>query len=105
MGLQKFTVKDPDEILQYSFDFSLVMPDVTETIVSTSWFVYAQADATNTHITSMIVPASSSNGARICSQYVKYGVSNTTYVLSCEVTTNKNEVIKLSGVLPVRTFR
>lgn len=105
MSLKKFSIKDPDEIIQYSFDYSLVMPLVSEDIVSVFWEIIDQQDSTETNITSMIVPSMESRTTRICSNYIKEGTPGVNYVLSCEVTTNIGEKIKIAGIIPVKTFK
>lgn len=103
MALKKYSVKDPAENIQYSMDFSLVIPNPNETIATSTWTIAAQTDAANVNVPAML--GATSRSGKICSSYVTGGTSGTTYILSCTVGTSANETVKISGILPVKTFK
>jgi hypothetical protein len=97
-----FDPKDPQETLQYEFDFTLALK-TGETITSVLvdvFFLNGNTVPSQQDLDGMIDGANSVSGARVF-QRITGGVSGNTYVVSVIVTTSLSQEIKQSAILPV----
>ena len=99
---KKFASKDPQEVLLLTFDFSEVIDDPTEVITGVTWTVTLSRGTDVSNPILMLYGTPAIDGL-YCSHLVQLGSNDNDYLVSALVTTNKNQVIKLSGVLPVVT--
>lgn len=100
MSLKKFSPKDPDESIIMSFDYSDVLPDISETITYAEWAIDVIVGE-DINSQSMITGQRGIAG-KITSALVTAGVNLCDYVLRCTVTTSKNQVIEANGLLQIR---
>lgn len=100
MSLKKFSPKDPVESIIMSFDYSDVIPDISETITTATWDieVYAGQDL---NVAQMLTGDRGIVG-KVVSVLVTAGAHQCDYIISCVVDTNKNQGIKASALLQVR---
>ena len=105
MSIQKFSTKDPQETLLYTFDFSLVIPNATEAISSVAWSIVVSCGV-DPDPSTMVMVGTEIIANKLCSIYVQGGLNDVEYILSCIATTSIGpQEVKLSGLLPVRTFQ
>ena len=100
MSLKKFSPKDPQESLIMSFDYSSVIPDITETVTMAAWDIEVHV-GTDPQAKLMLTGQRGVQG-KVVSVLVTAGVDQCDYVISCIVDTNKNQGIKATGLLQVR---
>ena len=100
MSLKKFSPKDPQESLIMSFDYTGVIPDITETITMVSWGIETVVGVDN-NAASMLTGQRGVQG-KVVSVLVTAGINQCDYVISCIVDTNKNQGIKATALLQVR---
>lgn len=92
--------KSPDEVVSISFDFTRQLED-GETIQSVL-ISLAVAHGSDPAAGSMLTSTEDISGG-IVSRLVRHGVDDTDYLLACLATTSLGQVLKLSGILPVRS--
>lgn len=100
MSLKKFSPKDPDESIIMSFDYSEVIPDISETITNAIWNILVKT-GTDTNVSEMLTGERGVVG-KVASVLVTAGVNDCDYIISCIVETSKNQVIEASALLQVR---
>jgi len=86
----KWPNKDPDEVLDYSVDWSRYLPS-SVTITAVTW--YMDVNGTKTEWTSGSVlnglqHVSSTHTDSVCTIYLGNGDANTTYKITCAITTS-----------------
>ena len=103
----RWPIKDPDERLDYSVDWSRFLG--TATIASTVWSVKSNAYNTETTIADgqTLTAASSSattldSTSQICTIQIEGGVANREYTWFCSMTDSTGSVAKRSIKLAVR---
>lgn len=101
--MKKFTTKDPVEKMYVTFDFTdLLMPGPpAEVIVSATWEIKVKRGE-DPNASTMIIDTDLDNDL-YTTALIQNGVSGTVYVVSCIVTTTEGQILKQSGVLPVKT--
>jgi hypothetical protein len=97
--------KDPDEVLDYSIDWSRFLR-TPATIASVEWFV-DDADGTKTAFDPVTVvnglqPVSTTNTSTVSTIYVGLGTNNKTYKLYCRMTDSQGRIAERTVVLPVK---
>lgn len=100
MSLKKFSPKDPDESIILSFDYSDVLPDISETLTYAEWDITVYAGADN-NASSMLTGQRGIVG-KTTSVLVTAGVDLCDYVITCRVTTSKSQVIEANALLQIR---
>jgi len=85
----KWPDKDPDEIVDFSIDWSRFLD--TDTISSVDWFIDA-ADGTKTQVTNADIVnglqfVSGTNTQTVSTIRVSLGTTNTRYNITCRITT------------------
>lgn len=97
--------KDPDEVLDYSIDWSRFLRS-SATIASVAWFV-DDADGVKTPFLPVTVvnglqPVSVTNTRTVSTIYVGLGTDNKTYKLYCRMTDTQGRIAERTVVLPVK---
>jgi hypothetical protein len=100
MAIPKFTSKDPAETVLITFDFSNLFADITEIISGVVWSVEV-TKGIDASASSMLTGVStvSSNAA---THLIMSGVAGNIYAIHCVATTNKNQILKLSGSMEIK---
>lgn len=101
----KWPFKDPDEILDYSVDWSRFLPQGSS-IDSVQWYIY-DADGTKTAAAPVqtvngLTLGAQSNTATVATVRFSDGDSGNTYRIGCAVTYNTVLVAERTIQLPVR---
>jgi hypothetical protein len=97
--------KDPDEVLDYSIDWSRFLR-TPATIASVEWFV-DDVDGVKTPFVPVTVvnglqPVSVTNTSTVSTIYVGLGTNNKTYKLYCRMTDTQGRIAERTVVLPVK---
>lgn len=97
--------KDPDEVLDYSIDWSRFLR-TPATIASVQWFI-DDADGVKTPFVPVTVvnglqPVSIVNTSTVSTIYVGLGANNKTYKLYCRMTDTQGRIAERTVVLPVK---
>ena len=100
MSLKKFSPKDPNESIILSFDFSEVLPDTSETITFAEWRITVSV-GTDINAQSVLTGERGITD-KLTSVLVTAGVNLCDYIITCTVTTSKNQVIEANGLLQIR---
>jgi hypothetical protein len=101
----KWPNKDPDEILDYSIDWSRFLG--TDTIDSVTWFVN-DADGVKTQLSAAgplingIQLISTTNTSTVTTAYLGSGTENVQYLFHCRITTTAGLTVERSVRLRVR---
>lgn len=101
----RWPVKDPDETLDYSIDWSRFLG--TDTISSVVWYVN-DADGVKTQLTPSgplvngIQLISNTNTNTITTAYIGSGTENVQYLFYCKITTSGGLTVERSVRLRVR---
>jgi hypothetical protein len=101
----KWPNKDPDEVLDYSIDWSRFLGSAT--ISDFTWYVDA-ADGTKTELTNSgplvngIQLVSSTSTNTVTTAYIGSGVDNRQYKFTCQITDSNGLVVERSVRLRVR---
>lgn len=91
--------KATDEVIVVSFDYAALLGD-GETVSSASVGI-AVRTGVDPDVAAMLA-GSTSVGASVVSHLVRNGVDAADYTLTCLATTSAGQVLRLSGILPVR---
>lgn len=100
----KWPSKDPDEILDYSIDWSRFLG--TNTISSVVWYFYDSSD-----VKTLVAPNQTVNGLKSGAQIftdtvatiiLEAGTVNSTYKVTCAITFGNNLVAERTVTLQVR---
>lgn len=98
MGQAIFPAKTSSEIHLLSFDFSNDLPaGVTISTQIVSAAVYSGVDATP----SAIISGAATDTAQVVTQLLTGGVSGTTYLLTCSITTSDSQTHVKQGFLSI----
>jgi len=100
----KWPFKDPDEILDYSVDWSRFLD--TDSIESVAWFIKA-ADGTKTSVSSGatvdgLTLFQQNNTSTVATARFGAGTANKTYKVICAVTYNTSLVSERTIQLPIK---
>lgn len=98
--VQRFSPKDPVEVILVTFDYSDVLGITGETITSTAWSISVY-DGVDPSPQTMLSGSGTFNNTS-ASNYIQGGVDGVTYLLSCVATTNSGETLKLSAHMLVK---
>jgi hypothetical protein len=100
--MKKFTTKDPVEKMILSFDFTdLFTTNTTESIISSTW--EAKVKRGEDLNAQAMISNFEQDSNTVASCLVQGGLSGVIYIISCIVETSEGQVIKQSGILPVKT--
>ena len=93
------SAKDPAETVSISFDFDAWLA-ADETISSSSMQISVE-HGTDPDYASMLTGVDAIDAA-VVSHLVRNGVDGATYRIASTITTNKGQVLKLTGLLPIK---
>lgn len=101
MALSKFSDKTPSESVKFSFDFTNLLTDTIEAILSATWAVSV---VTGVDVTpSAMLAGTESHTRTTASHLISGGVNGNTYLISCTVVTSYSQTLVLSGLVDVTT--
>lgn len=100
MAITKFSQKDPEETVIVTFDFSNLFVDAGEKIMSVDWHVHVDVGIDNSP-TNILDGLPSFNNTTT-SHLITAGVEGCIYHISPIVTTNKDQILKLTGSMEIK---
>lgn len=97
--------KDPDEVLDYSIDWSRFLR-TPATIASVEWFV-DDAEGVKTPLIPVTVinglqPVSTTNTSTVSTIFLGLGLNNKTYKLHCRMTDTQGRIAERTVFLPIK---
>jgi len=101
----KWPAKDPDEILEYSVDWSRFLG--SDTISSVAWYV-DDSDGTKTSVSAgqtvnTLTLVAQSSTTTVATVQLSNGTANTTYSVTCAITYGANSLVSERTIkLPVK---
>ena len=101
----KWPNKDPNELLDYSLDWSRFLR-TGEYLISSEWFLVDTTGATVTfgigNTVDGLTNVSTTNSSSIASINLSGGIKNKQYKLICRIELNSNFIAERSVILPIK---
>ena len=100
MAITKFSNKDPSETILVTYDFSNLLSLPDEILIGSNWNIITTTgiDSTPNNILSGIYALDRTSAAA----YITGGINGNTYDIIVIVTTNKNQILKMSGSMNIK---
>lgn len=100
MAITKFSNKDPSETILVTYDFSNLLNLPDEILMNSDWSVITSTGI-DLNPANILTGAYALNRTSV-SAYITGGINGNVYEIIVIVTTNKNQVLKMSGSINIK---